>query len=101
MSEGFISKLIDEETQFGTSLEGIDTNLTYLDSSHTDSEIVEMWNRIYDRYGMRIPQLEERWYRDNGIKDFGDEDESSEPMSGTVVEFLNSRRSKKEISDLG
>lgn len=101
LSEGYISKLIEEETQFGTPLEGIDTNLTYLDSSHTDSEIVEMWNRIYDRYGMRIPQLEERWYRDNGIKNFGDEDEVSEPMGGTVVEFLNSRRSKNEISDLG
>lgn len=101
LSEGYISKLIDEETQFGTPLERIDTNLTYLDSSHTDSEIVEMWNRIYDRYGMRIPQLEGRWYRDNGISDFGEENEVSEPMGGTVVESLNSRKSKNEISDLG
>lgn len=101
MSEGYISNLIDEETQFGTPLERIDKDLLHLDYSHTDSEIVEMWNGIYERYGMRIPQLEERWYRDNGIKDFGEENEVSEPMGGTVEEFLNSRRSINGIIDLG
>jgi hypothetical protein len=101
LSEGFISKLIDEETQFGTPLEQIDKDLLHLDSSHTDLELTEIWNRMYDRYGMRIPQLEERWYRDNGIKDFGEEVEVSEPMGGTVEEFLKSRRSKNELIDLG
>jgi hypothetical protein len=72
-----------------------------LDSSLTDLELLEIWNPIYEEFGCRIPQLEERWYRDNGVKDFGEEGECSEPMGGTVVEFLNSRKSKNEISDLG
>ena len=101
LSEGYISKLIDEETQFGTPLEGIDKDLLHLDSSHTDLELTEIWNRMYDRYGMRIPQLGERGYRDNGITNFGEEVEVSEPMGGTITEFLNSRRSKNVISDLG
>jgi hypothetical protein len=56
--------------RFGTPLEMIDTNLQYLDSSHTDLEFKEIWNGIYDKWGCRIPQLEGRWYRDNGVKDF-------------------------------
>jgi hypothetical protein len=87
--------------RFGTPLDMIDTILTYLDSSHTDSEIVEMWNRIYDKYGCRIPQLEDRWCRDNGVKDFGEEGECSEPMGGMIDGFLKSRRSKNELIDLG
>jgi len=101
LSEGYISNLIDEETRFGTPLEMIDTNLQYLDSSYTDLELMEVWNRIYDKYGCRIPQLEERWCRDNGIGDFGDEDDSSEPMGERIEEFLNSRRSKIDLIELG
>jgi hypothetical protein len=101
LSEGYISNLIDEEMRFGTPLEMIDTNLQYLDSSHTDLELKEIWNGIYDKWGCRIPQLEERWCRDNGIKDFGEEDESSEPMGERIEKFLNSRRSKYELIELG
>jgi hypothetical protein len=60
LSEGYISNLIDEEMRFRTPLEMIDTNLQYLDSSHTDLELMEIWNGIYDKYGCRIPQLEGR-----------------------------------------
>jgi hypothetical protein len=101
LSEGYISNLIDEEMRFGTPLEMIDTNLQYLDLSHTDLELKEIWNGIYDKYGCRIPQLEGRWFRDNGVKDFGEEDESSEPMGERIEEFLNSRRSKNELIELG
>ncbi|NVJ45982.1 MAG: hypothetical protein HWE07_02610 [Cytophagia bacterium] len=101
MSEGYISNLIDEEMRFGTPLEMVDKDLQHLDSLHTDLELMEVWNRIYDKYGCRIPQFEERWYRDNGIGDFGDEDESSELMGERIEEFLNSRRSKNELIDLG
>jgi hypothetical protein len=101
LSEGYISKLIDEETQFGTPLEQIDSNLTQLDSSLTDLELMEIWNGIYEGYGMRIPQLEKRWYRDNGIRDFGEEGDDSEPIDGKIEEFLNSGRSKNEVMNLG
>jgi hypothetical protein len=101
LSEGYISNLIDEETRFGTPLEMIDKELQHLDSSHTDLELMEVWNRIYDKWGCRIPQLEERWCRDNGIGDFGDEDESSEPMGEKIENFLNERRSKYELIELG
>lgn len=101
VGEGYISKLIDEGTQFGTPMEMIDKELTHLDSSLTDLELMEIWNTIYDKYGMRIPQLQNRWFRDNGIKDFGEENEVSEPMGGKVKEFLNRNKSKNELMDLG
>ena len=101
LSEGYISNLIDEEMRFGIPLEMIDTNLQYLDSSHTDLELKEIWNGIYDKWGCRIPQLEGRWCRDNGIGDFGDEYDCSEPMGERIEEFLNSRRSKYELIELG
>jgi hypothetical protein len=87
--------------RFGIPLEMLDTNLQYLDSSHTDLELKEIWNGIYDKWGCRILQLEERWCRDNGIKDFGEEDESSEPMGERIEEFFNNRRSKYELIELG
>ncbi len=72
-----------------------------LDSSFTDLELLEIWNPIYEEFGCRIPQLGDRWCRDNGVKDFGEEDESSEPIGERVEEFLISRRSKNELIDLG
>jgi hypothetical protein len=72
-----------------------------LDSSFTDLELLEIWNPIYEEFRCRIPQLEGRWCRDNGIGDFGDEDESSEPMGERIEEFLNSRRSNNELIELG
>lgn len=101
VSEGYISKLIDEETQFGTPLEMIDKDLTHLDSSFTDLELMEIWNTIYDKYGMRIPQLQNRWFRDNRIKDFGEEYEDSEPIGGTIEGFLNRKKSDYELIDFG
>jgi hypothetical protein len=101
LSDGYISNLIDEETQFGTPLELIDKNLQFLDSSHSDLELMEIWNGIFDSYGFRIPKLEERWYRDNGIKDFGEKDESSEPIGGKIDEFLKMKKITNEMIDLG
>ena len=101
LSEGYISELIDEEMRFGTPIEMIDKELIHLDSSLTDLELMEIWNTIYDEYGMRIPQLQNRWFRDNGIKDFGEENDDSEPMGGTIEEFFNSMRNKNQIIDLG
>ena len=37
----------------------------------------------------------------NGIKDFGEEDESSEPIGEKIESFLKERRSKNELIDLG
>ena len=101
MSEGYISYLIDEGSRFGTPIEMIDTQLQFLDSSHDDLELMEVWNRIYDKYGCRISDFMERWNRDNGIKDCGDEDESSEPMGEKIESFLKKRRSNYELMDLG
>ena len=101
LSEGYISNLIDEEMRFGTPLEMIDSDLQFLDSSNTDLELKEVWNGIYDKYGCRIPQLEDRWCRDNGVKDFGEEGECSEPMGERIEGFLKSRISKNELIELG
>ena len=95
----YISNLIDEETRSGRTIEMIDKSLHQLDNSNTDEELQEHWNLIYDRYGMRIPQLERRWYRDNGIKDFGEVGGVSEPLNSKVVEYLNSKKGYKKVYD--
>ena len=99
LSEGYISNLIDDETRSGRTIEMIDKSLHQLDNSQTDEELQNHWNLIYDNYGMRIPQLERRWYRDNGIKDFGEVREVSEPINSVVVEYLNSKKGFKKVYD--
>lgn len=99
LSEGYISKLIDEETQFSRSIEMIDNSFVFLDSTHTDEELKGQWNLIYEKYGMRIPQMERRWYRDNEIPDIGEIGEVSEPINNRVVEYLNSKKGFKKVYD--
>jgi hypothetical protein len=41
--------------------------------------------------------LEERLRRDNGVKDFGDEVESFEPVGDRIDSFLKMRGSKNEL----
>ena len=99
LSEGYISNLIDEESQFGRSVDLIDKCLVQLDNSLSDEELKEYWNLIYDRYGMRIPQMERRWYRDNEIPDIGEVGGVSEPINSKVVEYLNSKKGFKKVYD--
>jgi hypothetical protein len=99
LSEDYISTLFGEETQFGTSPDKVDKIIQYLDSTHTDGELQEYWNSIYDKYGMRIPQMERRWYRDNEIPDIGEVGGVSEPINCKVVEYLNSKKGFKKIYD--
>ena len=99
LSDVYISNLIDEETRSGRIIEMMDKSLHQLDNSQTDEELQEHWNLIYDKYGMRIPQLERRWYRDNGIKDFGEVGGVSEPIKSTVVEYLKSKKGFKKVYD--
>ena len=67
LSDEYISNLIDSLNNVGVNVEKILITLNHLDPQNTDLELVEEWNLIYDLYGCQIPQLKERWERDNGI----------------------------------
>ena len=67
LSDVYISNLIDSFTNVGVKVEKIQITLNHLDPQNTDLELVEEWNLIYDSYGCQIPQLKDRWERDNGL----------------------------------
>ena len=64
-SEDFISRIINEETMNGIKLDSIDKNIQHLDSNNKDSELIEIWNNFYDKYGCRLPQFKDKWEREN------------------------------------
>lgn len=40
---------------------------TELDPSLSDIELVEEWNQFFDQYGMRFPEFEESWFKENPL----------------------------------
>lgn len=40
-----------------------------LDSSLSDIELVDEWNEFFDKHGMRFPEFEDSWFRENPIPD--------------------------------
>jgi DNA primase catalytic subunit len=102
-SEILISNLIDEETKRKGCLENINKNITLLDSSYSDEELVETWNKIYDEYGIRFERFRTNWERDNigKIKDFGDKKDESKSFNPLKINWILNRKSKINISDLG
>ena len=64
-SENYIGVIVDEQINFRGGIEKIDlNNLTHLDSSLTDLEIIEQWNNFFDQYGYRFPEFEDKWMRE-------------------------------------
>tara|TARA_R110002111_G_scaffold180643_1_gene246260 strand:+ start:1877 stop:2284 length:408 start_codon:yes stop_codon:yes gene_type:complete len=102
-SEILISNLIDEETKRKGSLENINKNITLLDSSYSDEELLETWNKIYDEYGNRFERFRTKWERDNlgTIKDFGDKKDESKSFNPLKINWIKNRKNKINISDLG
>lgn len=40
-----------------------------LDSSLSDIELVDEWNQFFDQHGMRFPEFEDSWFRENPLPD--------------------------------
>lgn len=67
LSDVYISNLCDSFSNVGVNVEKTLITLNHLDPQQTDLELVEEWNLVYDLYGCQIPQLKERWERENGL----------------------------------
>ena len=72
-SDSLISKLLEEEVDRMGSVENVNTNISFLDSSHSDMELKEIWNTIYNEYGFRFDRFKDKWEKEflGVFKDFG------------------------------
>lgn len=102
-SEIMISKLIDEEVNRMGSIENIDSNITLLDSSHSDLELMEIWNNLYQNYGYRFDRFKEKWERDSigKIKDFGNKKDETKSITPLKIDWLEERKKKIKLYDFG
>ena len=77
---------------------------TELDHSLTDIELLNQWNEFFDGNGMRYPEFEDQWFKENPIPDDfkkedndGDDDFFSNKLE--LPDILKKNRS--DSSDLG
>jgi hypothetical protein len=101
-SENYIGVIVDEQINFRGGIEKIDlNNLTHLDSSLTDLEIIEQWNNFFDQYGYRFPEFEDKWMREfartRRSKDKNDieKDEFNNPEMASSKSKISSILNKK------
>jgi hypothetical protein len=59
-----------------------------LDSSLTDLELLEIWNRIYEEFGYMIPEYKDKW------------ESKHIPQGNTITKKLNYESSENELNDL-
>lgn len=102
-SEDLITQLIDEETKMVGSVERINKNISFLDCSLTDLELREIWNNLYDEYGCRFEQFKDKWFRENVgvIKDFGNKKDESKSFTPLKIDWVEKRKKKIKLYDLG
>jgi len=89
-------------TSIDISTEGLmKSNIEYLDSSLTDSELMDTWNRLYDEYGYLMSDFRDKWERERFgiIKDFGDKKDETKSYNPLKLDSIERRRNK--IYDLG
>ena len=78
---------------------------TELDPSLTDIELLNQWNEFFDGHGMRYPEFEDQWFKENPIPDdFKDEesDDSDDDFFSNKLELPDILKKKRmDSSDLG
>jgi transcriptional regulator with XRE-family HTH domain len=76
-----------------------------LDPSLTDIELLGLWNEFFDAHGMRYPEFEDQWFKENPIPDNFKEqaNDNSDDYSSNKIELPDFLKKKKRIdtSDLG
>jgi hypothetical protein len=102
-SENLISKLIDEEISKVGSIENVSSKIVCLDSSHTDLELIEIWNSIYDDYGFRFDLFKDKLIKENlkGIKDYENNKDDSNIYTPLKIDWLERRKMKRKVCDFG
>ena len=77
---------------------------TELDSSLTDIELMNEWNVFFDAHGMRYPEFEDQWFKENPIPDDfkGEDNDSDDDFFSNKLELPNILKKKRiDTSDLG
>lgn len=99
-SEEYISRILDEESKNGLRVDSIDKKIQHLDSTLSDTELVQIWNSFYDEYGCRIPEFKEKWERENigVIKDLGDKKDESTSYNPLRIDWFDNRT---QVSSFG
>jgi len=71
-----------------------------LDSSLSDIELMDEWNEFFDQYGMRFPEFEVSWFRENPIPD--EMNKESEDEGSVKIELPDIMKKKYSLrSNLG
>lgn len=89
--------MIDEETRIHKNIERIDKNLIHLDPSLSDLELMEIWNEMYDVYGVRMLPFRDKFEREL-VSEFNREQEKyntdiqTEGIKLKLPDFLTRRR---------
>ena len=101
-SEDLISNIINEEMEIHHSYERIDSDLVFLDSAHTDLELMEHWNLIYNKYGYRMIPFRDKWEREfiGSTMEFGDKNDESKSFKPLKIDWLEKRKMKKKYIEL-
>ena len=99
-SEDMISKLIDEEVDRMGSIENINTNISFLDPSHSDMELMEIWNQLYQDWGYRFDRFKDKWENEllGQIKDFGDKKDELKSVKPLKIDWIEKRKKKLNLN---
>jgi len=84
-----------------------DSNIDYLDYTHTDFELLDVWNKFFENHGYRFPDFEEKWNRKylGNKSDFGAENESNSSseidLDSVRKKFGVIRKQKFDLTGMG
>lgn len=99
-SEPMISKLINEEVNRVGSVENINSQITFLDPSNSDMELMEIWNGLYRNYGYRFDRFKSKWEKNSlgKIKDFGNKKDETNSLNPLKIDWLEKRKKKLNLT---
>lgn len=75
-----------------------------LDPSLTDIELLNQWNEFFDGNGMRYPEFEDQWFKENPIPDDfkGEDKDGDDDFFSNKLELPDILKKKRiDTSDLG
>ena len=75
-----------------------------LDPSLTDIELLNQWNEFFDVHGMRYPEFEDQWFKENPIPDDfkGEDNDDGDDLFTNKLELPDIlKKNRMDSSDLG
>lgn len=100
------SLLIQSETYINEIAQH-DSTIDYLDYTHTDLELLDVWNKFFENHGFKFPEFREKWERKylGNKSDFGAENESNSSseidLDSVRKKFGIIKKQKFDLSGMG